>query len=85
MLIKDKDINHIIPIVVNKTRSCACKLKYLLLWLVNLEFFFVTFQEKWFGWAMGNETFYWDGLNEFAKAKINANECSFRVLKLIAA
>ena len=52
---------------------------------MNLEFFFVTFQEKWFGWAMGNETFYWDGLNEFAKAKINANECSFRVLKLIAA
>ena len=32
--------HHIIPIVVNKTRSCACKLKYLLLWIVNLEFFF---------------------------------------------
>ena len=31
---------------------------------------------------MGNETFYWDGLNEFVKAKINANEYSFRVLKL---
>ena len=30
---------------------------------------------------MGNETFYWDGLNEFVKAKINASECSFRVLR----
>ena len=30
---------------MNKTRSCACKLKYLLLWLVNLEFFF-TFRKK---------------------------------------
>ena len=34
---------------------------------------------------MGNEAFYWDGLNEFVKAKINASECSFRVLKLINA
>ena len=35
--------HHIIPIVVNKTRSCACKLKYFLLWLVNLIFFFFFF------------------------------------------
>ena len=41
-LIKDKDIISL-PIVVNKTRSCACKLKYLLLWLVNLEFFFFSY------------------------------------------
>ena len=28
---------------------------------------------------MGYETFYWDSLNEFVKAKINANECSFKL------
>ena len=43
MLIKDKDITSYIPIAVNKTRSCACKLKYLLLWPVNLFLFFVFF------------------------------------------
>ena len=46
---------------VNKTRSCACKLKYLLLykwfWI-----FFLTFPKQWVGRAMGNETFYGDGL-----------------------
>ena len=49
------------PIVVNKKKSCAYKLKCLPLWLVNLEFFFY-FSKKWVGRAMGNETFYWDGL-----------------------
>ena len=60
MLIKDKDI---IPIVVNKIRSCACKLKYLILWLEHLEFCF-TFWKIWVGKAMGNETFYWDGFGQ---------------------
>ena len=41
--VNEREGHHIIPIVVNKTRSCACKLKYLLLWLVNLEFFFFFF------------------------------------------
>ena len=40
MLIEDKDITSYIPIAVNKTRSCACKLKYSLRWLVNLFFFY---------------------------------------------
>ena len=31
---------------------------------------------------MEYESFYLDSLNEFVKAKINADECSFRVLKL---
>ena len=63
MLIKEKDITSYQLLIVNKTRSCACKLKYLLLWLVNLEFFFFfTFRKEWVGRAMGNETFYWDGL-----------------------
>ena len=39
-------------ICVNKTRSCASKLKYLFLHL----------PKKWAGRAMGNETFYGDGL-----------------------
>jgi len=31
MLIKDKDHDHILPIVINKAKSRACKLKFLLL------------------------------------------------------
>ena len=38
MLIKKRTSQH--TNIVNETRLCACKLKYLLLWLVNLEFFF---------------------------------------------
>ena len=30
--------------------------------LVNFQIFFFTFRKKWVGRAMGNETFYWDGL-----------------------
>ena len=44
--VNEREGHHIIPIVVYKTRSCACKLKYLLLWLVNLEFFFFNFSKK---------------------------------------
>ena len=39
-IIKDKDITSY-QLLLIKTRSHACKLKYLLLWLVNLELFFV--------------------------------------------
>ena len=46
---------------VNKTRSCASKLKYLPLYKWFWIFCF-TFPKKWVGWAMGNETFYGDGL-----------------------
>ena len=63
MLIKDKDHDHILPIVINKAKSRACKLKFLLLWLMNLEYFsFTILEKKWVGRAMGNETFYWDDL-----------------------
>ena len=34
------------PIAVNKTRSCDCKFKYWLLWLVNLESFLFYFSKK---------------------------------------
>ena len=49
---------------VNKTRSCACKLKYLLLYKIfwNFFFFFFTFPKKMGRSGMGNETFYGDGL-----------------------
>ena len=64
---RDGQGHHIIPIVVNKTRSYACKL------LASLTsesgfFFFLTFRKKWVGRAMGNETFYWDGLFIFLLA-----------------
>ena len=49
-------------VTVNKTRSCACKLKYLLLHKYS-ELFFFTFPKKWVGRAMGNETFYGDSLS----------------------
>ena len=58
--LKDKDRHHIIPIVVKKQDHVLVNFKkYLLLW----NFFFFTFRIKWVGQAMGNETFYWDGLN----------------------
>ena len=54
--------DYIALIVVNKTRSCACKLKYLLLWIVNLDFLLLLFpKKKGVGRAMGNEIFYWNG------------------------
>ena len=34
-----------------------------------LEFFFFTFPKKWVGRAMGNETFYGDGLKSVYSAK----------------
>ena len=34
------------PIVVNKKKSCAYKLKCLPLWLVNLEFFFLLLEKN---------------------------------------
>ena len=50
---------------VNKTRLCACKLKYLLLykWFWIFFFFFLLFQKHGSVGAMGNETFCGDGLN----------------------
>ena len=47
---------------VNKTTSCACELKVLASLQVILNFFI--FPKKWVGRAMGNETFYGDGLSE---------------------
>ena len=35
-----KEYHMSIQIVVNKTKSCACKLQPLLLWLLNLGFWF---------------------------------------------
>ena len=34
---------------------------------MNLDFFFL-FEKKWVSRAMGNETFYWDGLNDIVLA-----------------
>ena len=45
-----------------KTKSCARKFKYLLLYKLFWNFFFFTFPKKWVGRAMENETFYGDGL-----------------------
>ena len=64
MLIKDKDITSY-QYVVNKTRSCACKLRTeLRLEESGINFFFFTVRKKWVGRGMGNQTFYWDGLRE---------------------
>ena len=45
MLIKDKDIKSY-QFVVNKTRSCACKLKYLLNSLTSESGIFFYFSKK---------------------------------------
>ena len=47
---------------VNNTRSCACKLKYLLLYKWFWNFFFFTFPKNWVGRAMASEVLNWDGL-----------------------
>ena len=60
MLIKEKDITSYQLLLIKQDRVLG-KLKYLLLWLMNLELFFFTFRKKWVGRAMGNETFNWDG------------------------
>ena len=46
-------------LLINKTTSCACKLKFFLPWLVNLDFFKL-FWKQWVGRAMWSQTFYWD-------------------------
>ena len=43
---------------VNKTRSCVC-------FFTSDSDFFFTFPKNWVGRAMGNETFYGDGLKAF--------------------
>ena len=35
------------------------------------EFFFFTFPKKWVGWAMGNETFYGDGVGKLNVSNAN--------------
>ena len=46
------------PIIgVNKTKSCACKF-----FTSDSGIFFFYFSKKWVGRAVGNETFYGDGL-----------------------
>ena len=59
--VKEKDITSYQLLLIKQDRV-LCKLKYLLLGLVNLNFFFFTFRKNWVDRAMGNVTFYWDGL-----------------------
>ena len=66
-----KDVGTKNPVFGNKTRSCACKLKYLSVWLVNVEFFLVfTFLKTWVGgwlctmmWLLWDRKCFWDTLN----------------------
>ena len=59
MLIKDEDITSY-QLLLKQDRVLVKQ-------LVNRDFFFLlfffTFRKKWVGRAMGNETFYWDGLS----------------------
>ena len=59
MLIKDQDITSY-QLLLKQDRVLVKQ-------LVNRDFFFFffffTFRKKWVGRAMGNETFYWDGLS----------------------
>ena len=62
-------------LVLMRTRSCACKLKYLLLYKLFWDlfiyfFFFFTFQKNG---SMGNETLNWDGLS--LKQFVNEHFC----------
>ena len=50
-------------IIYDNWRSCACKLKYLLLY--KWFWIFFTLSKKWVGRAMGNKTFYGDGLTVY--------------------
>ena len=64
MLIKDKDITLYQLLLMKQDRVLvlASLTSFLDYTVVNLEFIFFTFRKKWVGPAMGNETFYWDGL-----------------------
>ena len=64
MLIKDKDITSYQLLLIKQDRVLvlASLTSFFDYTVVNLVFFFFTFRKKWVGRAMGNETFYWDGL-----------------------
>ena len=72
MLIKDKDItsSQLLLIKQDRVLVLASLTSFFDYTVVNLEYlflffvFFFTFRKKWVGRAMGNETFYWDGLND---------------------
>ena len=63
MLIKDKDITSYQLLLIKQDRVLvlASLTSFFAYTVVNLEFFFLIFEKKWVGRAMGNETFYWDG------------------------
>ena len=63
MLIKDKDITSYQLLLTKQDRVLvlASLTSFFDYTVVNL-FFFFTFRKKWVGRAMGNETFYLDGL-----------------------
>ena len=65
MLIKDKDITSYQLLLTKQDRVLvlASMTSFFDYTVVNLVFFFFTFRKKWVCRAMGNETFYWDGLN----------------------
>ena len=55
-------------------KSCACKLKYLVLYKWFWNFFFIIFPKKWVGRVMGNETFYGDGLSVGSPSEFGSDE-----------
>ena len=65
MLIKDKDITSYQLLLIKQDRVLvlASLTSFFDYTVVNLDFFFffLLFEKKWVGRAMGNETFYWDG------------------------
>ena len=61
MLIKNKNITSC-QLLLTKQDSVLLKLIKILASLTSESgIFFFIFRKKWVGWAMGNETFYWDG------------------------
>ena len=64
MLIKDKDITSY-QLLLKQDRVLVKQSTCFFdqwIWI-----FFFTFRKKWVGRAMGNETFYWDGLSDITQ------------------
>ena len=64
MLIKDRDTTSQKLLLIKQDRVLIKVLASLTSESEIFLNFFSTFQKKWVGRAMGNETFYWNGLND---------------------
>ncbi len=62
MFIRDKDIIYLSLLIKQDRVLVNWSTCFFNKWIWNF-FFFFTFRKKWVGRAMGNETFYWDGLS----------------------